>query len=224
MALPLVDRERLLKGNWKIKPAAGKVFNRGWFKVVDVAPAGGREVRFWDFAATETKMKGDPDYTAGGKVRQIGEGDNRQWYILDVTYDQINPAVTNNAIKNLAGQDGNLCHVAWEEEGGASGKRDSQHIASMLAGYAVEGIRSGADKVMRAKGLASQAEAGNVILVRAPWNDTFLSQMHGFPETAHDDMVDAASGAFNYLVSPATTWQSLRNLGRIEKPTKSRWG
>src|SRR5262249_29076661 len=55
MALPLVERERLLGGNWKIRPAAGKVFNRAWFAVVEAVPAGGEEVRFWDFAATEKK-------------------------------------------------------------------------------------------------------------------------------------------------------------------------
>lgn len=58
MALPLVDRERLLGdgtrgGNWKIKPSAGKVFDRGWFEIVAAAPAAGRTVRFWDLAATE---------------------------------------------------------------------------------------------------------------------------------------------------------------------------
>lgn len=44
MSLPLVERERLLGdskrgGNWKIKPAAGKVFNRAWFEVKEAAPA-----------------------------------------------------------------------------------------------------------------------------------------------------------------------------------------
>ena len=85
MALPLVDRERLLGdgkrgGNWKIKPAAGKVFNRGWFEVVDAAPAGGRTVRFWDLAATEkTVAKPDPDFTAGVKMRRVGD----IYYVMD---------------------------------------------------------------------------------------------------------------------------------------------
>jgi hypothetical protein len=34
LALPTVERERLLGGNWKVKPAAGKIFNRGWFETV----------------------------------------------------------------------------------------------------------------------------------------------------------------------------------------------
>jgi hypothetical protein len=50
MALPLVEREQLLGdkklgGNWKIKPAAGKVFNRGWFEIVEAVPSHERKRR-----------------------------------------------------------------------------------------------------------------------------------------------------------------------------------
>lgn len=52
MALPQVDRERLLGGNWKIRAAAGMCFKRGWFPVVPFSqvPVGGREIRYWDRA------------------------------------------------------------------------------------------------------------------------------------------------------------------------------
>ena len=39
LALPLRERERLLGGNWKIRPAAGLYFKREWCAVVDEAPA-----------------------------------------------------------------------------------------------------------------------------------------------------------------------------------------
>jgi hypothetical protein len=35
MALPYVERMRLLKGNWHIRPAAGTLFRREWFEVVE---------------------------------------------------------------------------------------------------------------------------------------------------------------------------------------------
>jgi hypothetical protein len=38
MALPFVERERLLGGNWKVRPTAGNVFNRSWFNIVDCIP------------------------------------------------------------------------------------------------------------------------------------------------------------------------------------------
>ena len=196
-ALPLVDRERLLGGNWKIKPAAGKVFNRGWFEIVDAAPAGGRTVRFWDLAATEkTVAKDDPDYTAGVKIRRVGD----VYYILDAIAVQEAPGRVDTLIKNTASQDGIPVAVRFEREGGASGVRDARNTVSMMAGYDVRAVSPQGDKVTRAKGLAAQAEAGNVKIVRGPWNDRYLRTLHAFPDGAHDDEVDASSGAFNDLV------------------------
>jgi predicted phage terminase large subunit-like protein len=202
MALPLVDRERLLGdgrrgGNWKIKPAAGKVFHRGWFEVVAAAPAGGRQVRFWDLAATEKKFaKEDPDYTAGVLMRRVGD----VYYVCDALAEQAAPGRTDALMVNTASQDGLQTAIRFEREGGASGVRDARSVVTMLAGYDVRAVAPQGDKVMRAKGLAAQAEAGNVKLVRGTWNDRFLRTLHEFPEGAHDDEVDAASGAFNELV------------------------
>lgn len=47
--------------------------------------------------------------------------------------------------------------------------------------------------------MAAQAERGNIRLIRGNWNAQFLDEMYAFPEGAHDDQVDAASGAFNAL-------------------------
>jgi len=202
MALPLVDRERLLGdgkrgGNWKIKPAAGKVFDRGWFELVDAAPAGGRTVRFWDLAATEKSIaKPDPDYTAGVKMRRVGD----VYYVLDAIAVQEAPGRVDTLIRNTAAQDGNGVEVRFEREGGASGVRDARSTVTMLAGYDVRPVPPQGDKITRAKGLAAQAEAGNVKIVRGAWNDRYLRTLHSFPDGAHDDEVDASSGAFNELV------------------------
>jgi predicted phage terminase large subunit-like protein len=196
-ALPLVDRERLLGGNWKIKPATGKVFNRGWFEIVDAAPAGGRTVRFWDLAATEkTIAKPDPDFTAGVKMRRVGD----VYYVMDAIAVQEATGRVDTLIKNTASHDGTDVPVRFEREGGASGVRDARSTVTMLAGYDVRPVPPLGDKVTRAKGLAAQAEAGNIKILRGPWNDRFLRTLHSFPDGAHDDEVDAASGAFNELV------------------------
>ncbi len=201
--LPLVERERLLNGNWKIRPAAGKVFNRGWFEIVDAVPAGGEEVRFFDFAATEKKLAGDdPDATASTKMRRV----NGIYYILDCTNDHLGPAAIDPFVKNLAGQDvlaaqaqGAGYRVRWEVEPGAAAKKENVRMITMLAGLNAAGKLSREDKVTRAQPFARQAEAGNVKLVRGPWNEMLLKQLHGFPDLPHDDMVDSSSGAFNEL-------------------------
>lgn len=201
MALPLVERERLLGdkdrgGNWLVKATAGKVFNRAWFEIVDMAPAGGRTVRFWDLAASEKKLaKDDPDFTAGVLMKRVGD----MYYVLDCIEEQIGPAQTDTSLVNTASQDGIAVAVRWEMEGGASGTRDNRYIASKLNGYDARGVRPQGDKLTRAKGLSAQALAGNVKLVRGRWNDKWLTHMHGQPDLAHDDTMDASTGAYNEL-------------------------
>jgi predicted phage terminase large subunit-like protein len=201
-ALSYIDRERLLGdkdrgGNWKIKPAAGKIFNRDWFEIVDAVPFGMKYIRRWDLAATQKKIgkKNDPDFTASVKMGKHGN----IYYITHVTNDQIDPARTDNQIKQLAEIDGKGTRVRWEEEGGASGKRDSYHLSTLLNGYDVRGISPNGDKISRAKPLAAQALAGNVKLLRGAWNENFLNHMHGQPDLPHDDIMDAASGAYHDL-------------------------
>jgi predicted phage terminase large subunit-like protein len=53
------------------------------------------------------------------------------------------------------------------------------------------------DKEARAKPASAQAQAGNIKLVCGRWNAQFLDELENFPEGAHDDQVDALSGAFN---------------------------
>jgi predicted phage terminase large subunit-like protein len=198
-ALDYVDRQRLLGdpqrgGNWKIKPSAGKVFNR------DAVPDGGRVVRFWDFAGTEKKtVKDDPDFTASVKMKRLGD----TYYILDSTAEQIAPSKADNYTKKKATDDGRGVAVRWEMEPGAAARRYAHNLVTFLAGWDARPVIPQGDKLMRAKGLAAQSEAGNVKLLRGPWNEAWLTHMHGQPDLPHDDTMDASSGAFNELVKPA---------------------
>jgi predicted phage terminase large subunit-like protein len=201
-ALDNIERQRLLGdgrrgGNWKIKPAAGKVFNKAWFQIVDAVPAGVGDVRFWDLAATEKK---EADFTASCKGRIV----NGVVYIMDATAEQIDPARTDSTMLNTAGQDGKTTAIRFEQEGGASGKRDAHYIVTLLQGFDARGIIPQGDKLLRAKPLAAQALAGNVKLLRGKWNERWLNHMHGQPELDHDDEMDAASGMYNELLKGAT--------------------
>jgi predicted phage terminase large subunit-like protein len=209
MAMSLVERERLLGGNWKVRNEAGKVFNRDWFEIVDAAPAGGEDCRFWDLASTEKKLNSDdPDYTAGVKIRAVGGA----YYIMAAVQRQASITDADKLMLNTASQDGKACKVRWEIEGGASGKRENLRLVQMFAGYDCGGARPEGDKITRAKGLAAQAEAGNVKLLRGDWNEEFLNHLHNQPQLSHDDLMDAASGAFNEIagyIPPATSVQSV---------------
>ena len=82
-ALPTVERERLLYGNWKIKQAAGLYFKRTQVQnMLPVIPDDVvKLVRAWDLAATPETEKGDPAYTAGVLM---GKRANGRYIIIDV--------------------------------------------------------------------------------------------------------------------------------------------
>jgi predicted phage terminase large subunit-like protein len=203
-SLAPLDRERLLAGNWKIKPSAGKVFNRTWFSIVPAAPAGGQTCIYWDFAATEKSMsKPDPDYTAAVVMRKAGG----RWYVLDCIAAQVGPAEVERMFVNLTRQwaeraraDGSTFLARWEQEPGSASKREASRMAGLLAGIDAHAVPSQGDKISRAKAMSAQAEAGNISLVAAPWNTEWLEHMHGQPDLPHDDIMDASAGAFNALV------------------------
>jgi predicted phage terminase large subunit-like protein len=200
MALPTVDRERLLNGNWKIRPEAGKVFNRAWVDIVPFAPAGGIECRRWDFAATEKKIrKADPDFTAGVKIRRV----NGEYYVLDCVADQMGPADVDRLFDETTKQDlaivresGSHYMVRWEIEPGSAGIRETARLVVKLAGVDAAGVHSSGDKLLRGKPLAQMAQAGHVHLVLGPWNEAWLSHMHNQPEISHNDIWDASAGAY----------------------------
>lgn len=193
LALPLVERARLLGGNWNARPAAGKVFNRAWFVIVGTAPRAARRVRYWDKAGTE----GGGDYSAGVKV---AAHDGRYW-IEDVVRGQWSSRDRNAVIRQTATLDGGEVAIWLEQEGGSGGKESAELSVRELAGFNVRTEAVTGDKLTRAQPLSAQAEAGNVQVVAGAWNTAYLSELHSFDGSGrgHDDQVDASSGAFNKL-------------------------
>ena len=199
MALPLVERERLLNGNWNIKEAAGLYFRRAWCEVVDAAPANlSIVVRYWDLAATEKTDTNDPDWTVGWKMGFDKE--TGFLYVLDVQRMRVSPYKVKQAIVNMAKQDGKRVHVGKPQDPGQAGKAQAQDMTSMLSGFMVHTQRETGDKVTRFSPFSAQCEAHNVKFVRGSWNEDVFRSLENFPEALHDDDADAASGAFNLIL------------------------
>lgn len=168
------------------------MFQRQWFTIVGAAPANCRKVRFWDMAATEEKRKNDPDWTVGALV---GEKDGI-YYLIDIQRTRATPKGVEDLIAQTAELDGKPIPVFLEQEPGASGKSVIDHYARrVLLGYTFRGRRSTGNKEARAEPVSSAAEADNVKLVKGAWNAEFLDEIGIFPAGAHDDQVDALSGA-----------------------------
>jgi predicted phage terminase large subunit-like protein len=186
---------QLREGDWSAR-AAGAKFNREWFEIVDSAPADCRMVRYWDMAATEAKRGSDPDWTAGVLVG-IKDGIT---YICDVKRLRGTPQANEALVRQTAELDGKAVPVRMEQEPGSSGvKVIDDYRRRVLLGWDFKGIPSTGSKEVRANPLSSQAEAGNVKLVRGPWITALLDEFDAFPDGSHDDQVDACSGAFAFL-------------------------
>jgi phage terminase large subunit-like protein len=164
MALPLVDRERLLGGNWKIS-IAGNIFKPEWWKFVDQLPTDIiKTIRYWDLAATP-EGAGDPDWTAGVKACKSKSG---LIFIDNVVRFRGTPLENETRIKATADLDGTSVEVRMEEEGGSSGKSLIDYYArSVLFSFAFMGIPSRKKKILRWAPLSAAAEQGRVFLKRA---------------------------------------------------------
>jgi predicted phage terminase large subunit-like protein len=199
LALPRVERERLLGGNWHIRPKAGLYFKREWLEQREVASTNvERVVRYWDRAATEKKQGNDPDWTVGTKVARLQTG---QIEVQDVVRFRESPFRVHENIRRIAEQDGRQVFVGIEQEPGASGKSEAQALIAKLAGFNCKAYSPTGDKVTRAGPVSAQAEAGNVAFIAAKWNEEWLKELENFPEAAHDDQVDSLSGAFEMIQS-----------------------
>jgi len=209
MALGLVERERLLGGNWKIRATGGTVFKKDWFEVVDDYPRKWKKrIRYWDFAATKPKLNKDPDYTVGTDM--LIDDEDQVW-IVDQVRERDNPGAIQRLVKNTASQDGKKVHIGIEEEPGSSGKFTSNTFVKLLIGFIVKIDKPTGSKAERAKPYASYTEHGNVKIVRGVWNKAFLDEHEAFPNPdVHDDTVDSASGGFKYLTEkPMSTTEIL---------------
>lgn len=192
-----VTRKQYEDGDWDVRQEGG-VAKREWFPLATALPAQGRRVRYWDFAATEasnnSKRKG-PDWTVG----TLMQFDGGMWYVAHVVRERTSGV--EKLVIQTAQADGKQVPVAFEQEPGASGKLFSASLVRQLAGFTVRAIPSTGDKLVRARPFLSQAEAGNVRILEAFWNATWLDEITHVPEGDFDDQFDSAAGAFAYLTS-----------------------
>ena len=174
--------------------AEGELFKPEKVEVIEAVPAGVTKwVRGWDLASTT-----DGDYTAGAKLGKLPDG---RYVIADMVRLQRGPDERDAAITNTAARDGRLVNVSLPQDPGQAGKTQVLYLTRALSGYRVKSSPESGDKVTRAEPFAAQVNVGNVLMVKASWNDKMLDEMRMFPNGKHDDQVDALSRAFGELIT-----------------------
>ena len=171
---------------------AGEMFKPDKIEVVDTAPAGTRWVRAWDLASS----KEEGDHTASVRLGVAPDG---RYVIGHVTRERLLTDDRDKHMQTMAGVDGHHVAISIPQDPGQAGKSQVASMVKKLSGYTVHTSTESGSKETRADAFASQVNAGNVMMVRGPWNQDYLDELRYFPQGTFDDQVDASSRAFNYV-------------------------
>lgn len=200
-AMSVIERERLLHGNWKIKAAAGLFFKRSQVgDYLSFVPDDVIEwVRCWDLAATEKTENGDPAFTSGVLM---GKRKNGRYIVADVVNKQMSASDVRQTIKHTAQQDiakYKRVKIRLPKDPGQAGKEQAESYIKFLAGFNVVTVAETGSKEARAEPMAAQWQAGNFDVLTGVWNEEYLQQLENFPDSKFKDMVDASANAFTEL-------------------------
>ena len=174
-------------------PPEGGMFKPGMIEIVPAAPTGVEWVRGWDLAS----VAGGGDYTAGGKLGKMPDG---RFIIGHMVRGQMGPDERDATMANTAARDGFETAISIPQDPGQAGKSQAMYLARKLEQYGPRFSPESGDKMTRADPFAAQVNVGNVLMVKADWNESVINEMEMFPNGAHDDQIDALSRAFNVLV------------------------
>lgn len=166
-------------------------------------------VRRWDLGGAHG------DFTAGAL---LGRDSHGYTHVLDVRRLRGTDHEKEKFVRSTAEEDAarwGAVHHIIEQEPGSSGVTVAEHyVREVLAGFSAAKRTTSRNKVLNAQGLAAQQQAGNAFIVRAQrpdgtgympasWWTMFAEEARDFPRGSHDDMIDAASQAYNDLVERA---------------------
>jgi predicted phage terminase large subunit-like protein len=176
-------------------PSKGGLFDTSKIERVTMLPKLNEFIRFYDLAATK---KTKSDYTAGVK---LGIDSQENIYILHVYREQKTPTEIELDILNNAISDSRQCQIRLEAEKQGIVQLDYILANPKFRGFVIDGKAPEGDKYTRATGIASRMKAGKVFMAHGEWNQAFVDELNVFPYGAHDDQVDALSGAYDALAN-----------------------
>ncbi|MHA7144200.1 phage terminase large subunit [Arthrobacter sp. TmT3-37] len=159
-------------------------------------PGVGREdtelVQSWNLAFKDTKSS---DYVVGQMWLRIG----MQAYLLDMVRERLNFTATCKAIEAMSAKWPQA--VAKFVEDKANGPAVMNALGKTVVGLIP--IEPEGSKYARASAISPLTESGNVLLPQAellPNVEELIEEAKNFPNSAHDDTIDALSQAINRLL------------------------
>lgn len=226
-ALPQVEKDRLLHGNWYARPEGSSHFQRGWLHNIDKVPEGATYCRAWDKAATEpSEVNPYPDYTASVKMAKdrygffylIGDYHEENFDVKDSKHTKVEGRFRERSgkrdikILKQADHDGVECTVIFSQDPGSAGVTEYTESAKklILEGHIVkkDPAPTQNSKLTRYLPFSSAAENGLVYIVKSTFSPATLAAyfteseaFDGLKSSDHrkDDWADSTASAFNYL-------------------------
>lgn len=174
-------------------PHGEALFDVSKINIIDYEPDCKEIVRFYDLAVTANKHS---DYTVGLKM---GITNNEDVIIFHVYRVQMKMPDVERGIISNAQIDGKEVPVRLEAEKAGIVQLDYLLERKELRGYNLSKKAPQGDKYTRAQPFATRVNNGKVKLVRGGWNRAYLDELAVFPMGAHDDQIDASSGAFEFM-------------------------
>ncbi len=207
MHLPTTLRQQLLDGDWSAREA-GDYFRAEWFgPPLDEADAPPNKdavrIRWWDLAASE---KPEAKRTAGVKMWRDVWG---AYGVEHAVAFRLSPGRRDERIVATAKGDGPAVRVGIEIEPGSGGIAQFEALEKKLkaAGVRVIGEKPTGAKEHRATPMSAELERGfmnqwlrcGVRIVSGQWMNGYFDELESFPDGDLMDLVDASSGAFEWL-------------------------
>lgn len=202
----------------KPAPAAGAIFNAGWWRFWNTSPAaatedgriqhlnpealrGGRVITSWDATFKDTKAS---DYVVGQRWARLRA--NR--YLLDQVRARMSFTKTVAAMKAFT-TDGLGARLAHEHlvEDKANGPAILDALKDEISG--LKPINPRGSKEARARAVTPEIESGNVLLPDPTmpgyeWVNALIAEARSFPTGEHDDQVDSMTQALDGLRTSGT--------------------
>jgi predicted phage terminase large subunit-like protein len=186
-ALDAVNRERLKNNNWRIKAIAGLLFQRAWVQIIAEPPAGLKQFRCWDLAATRGGTGARTSGVRGGKQDGV-------FYVTDAVAARGSPGEVERMIRATAEMDGKDVAVRiWRDPGQSSVAQEERYTREVLEGFDCKFVVAAKDKITYFNPVSSCAESRNMKLVNGPWVADYVCELEGFPQAKVKDQVDATS-------------------------------
>jgi predicted phage terminase large subunit-like protein len=206
MALPEVERERLMGGNWKVRADGGRFIRREFFEDRYTLPPESLSIfGASDYGVSEAADGKNPDFTEHGI---FGVGPDDRLYVLDWWYGQTTADVWIDAKLDMMAK---WKPLTWFGEGGVIRKSVEpflnkrmmerrvycsiewiNHVSQRGQGSSKQGFADASKRAKAVRARSFQARAAQKRIVfpaDAPWAGHVIDQCVGFPN-GKDDAFD----------------------------------